>query len=159
MKLSSHAFCSHIWSIPCLFMKTFLHIHQRRLLWKDQCCALCLQSSVSETLDSTDSTDARRRDMIYTIEDTPHWYLCVFLGLQVSYQWNYNQSSVSFVSMIYWVVLGYTTKIIYEKKFVYFQNFDQCLQQSDSHLIPEVFLMSPFSGRAWSRVSHAVKGN
>ncbi|XP_075889334.1 solute carrier family 23 member 2 isoform X1 [Nelusetta ayraudi] len=40
------------------------------------------KSSVSETLDSTDSTDARRRDMIYTIEDTPHWYLCVFLGLQ-----------------------------------------------------------------------------
>ncbi|XP_024908519.1 solute carrier family 23 member 2-like [Cynoglossus semilaevis] len=35
-----------------------------------------------ETLDSTDSTDARRMDMIYTIEDTPPWYLCVFLGLQ-----------------------------------------------------------------------------
>uniref|UniRef100_A0A8C3A4P2 Solute carrier family 23 member 2 n=1 Tax=Cyclopterus lumpus TaxID=8103 RepID=A0A8C3A4P2_CYCLU len=34
------------------------------------------------TLDSTDSTDARRMDMIYTIEDTPPWYLCVFLGLQ-----------------------------------------------------------------------------
>uniref|UniRef100_A0A8C1QU17 Solute carrier family 23 member 2 n=1 Tax=Cyprinus carpio TaxID=7962 RepID=A0A8C1QU17_CYPCA len=30
----------------------------------------------------TDSTDARRMDMIYTIEDTPPWYLCVFLGLQ-----------------------------------------------------------------------------
>uniref|UniRef100_A0A8C3A3T4 Solute carrier family 23 member 2 n=2 Tax=Cyclopterus lumpus TaxID=8103 RepID=A0A8C3A3T4_CYCLU len=39
-------------------------------------------SSMSETLDSTDSTDARRMDMIYTIEDTPPWYLCVFLGLQ-----------------------------------------------------------------------------
>lgn len=38
---------------------------------------------MSETLDSTDSTDARRMDMIYTIEDTPPWYLCVFLGLQV----------------------------------------------------------------------------
>ncbi|MEQ2256820.1 hypothetical protein ILYODFUR_027997 [Ilyodon furcidens] len=40
------------------------------------------KSSISETLDSTDSTDARRMDMIYTIEDTPPWYLCVFLGLQ-----------------------------------------------------------------------------
>uniref|UniRef100_A0A673K007 Solute carrier family 23 member 2-like n=1 Tax=Sinocyclocheilus rhinocerous TaxID=307959 RepID=A0A673K007_9TELE len=29
-----------------------------------------------------DSIDARRMDMIYTIEDTPPWYLCVFLGLQ-----------------------------------------------------------------------------
>ncbi|XP_060894600.1 solute carrier family 23 member 2 isoform X1 [Labrus mixtus] len=40
------------------------------------------KSSMSETLDSTDSIDARRMDMIYTIEDTPPWYLCVFLGLQ-----------------------------------------------------------------------------
>lgn len=39
---------------------------------------------MSETLDSTDSMDARRMDMIYTIEDTPPWYLCVFLGLQVN---------------------------------------------------------------------------
>lgn len=41
---------------------------------------------MSETLDSRDSTDARRGDMIYTIEDTPPWYLCVFLGLQVNMQ-------------------------------------------------------------------------
>uniref|UniRef100_A0AAX7TC71 Solute carrier family 23 member 2 n=1 Tax=Astatotilapia calliptera TaxID=8154 RepID=A0AAX7TC71_ASTCA len=40
------------------------------------------KSSMSETLDSTDSIDARRSDMIYTIEDTPPWYLCVLLGLQ-----------------------------------------------------------------------------
>uniref|UniRef100_A0A671U6W9 Solute carrier family 23 member 2 n=1 Tax=Sparus aurata TaxID=8175 RepID=A0A671U6W9_SPAAU len=40
------------------------------------------KSSMSETLDSTDSSDARRLDMIYTIEDTPPWYLCVFLGMQ-----------------------------------------------------------------------------
>uniref|UniRef100_A0A674MAM1 Solute carrier family 23 member 2 n=1 Tax=Takifugu rubripes TaxID=31033 RepID=A0A674MAM1_TAKRU len=40
------------------------------------------KSPMSETLDSRDSADARRVDMIYTIEDTPPWYLCVFLGLQ-----------------------------------------------------------------------------
>lgn len=39
---------------------------------------------MSDTLDSRDSADARRVDMIYTIEDTPPWYLCVFLGLQVN---------------------------------------------------------------------------
>uniref|UniRef100_H3DH22 Solute carrier family 23 member 2 n=1 Tax=Tetraodon nigroviridis TaxID=99883 RepID=H3DH22_TETNG len=38
--------------------------------------------SMSDTLDSRDGADARRVDMIYTIEDTPPWYLCVFLGLQ-----------------------------------------------------------------------------
>uniref|UniRef100_A0A8C1NZB7 Solute carrier family 23 member 2 n=1 Tax=Cyprinus carpio TaxID=7962 RepID=A0A8C1NZB7_CYPCA len=41
-----------------------------------------LMCSISETVDSADSIDARRMDMIYTIEDTPPWYLCVFLGLQ-----------------------------------------------------------------------------
>uniref|UniRef100_A0A8C1LR84 Solute carrier family 23 member 2 n=1 Tax=Cyprinus carpio TaxID=7962 RepID=A0A8C1LR84_CYPCA len=46
------------------------------------CVSSPLQCSISETVDSTDSTDARRMDMIYTIEDTPPWYLCVFLGLQ-----------------------------------------------------------------------------
>lgn len=44
------------------------------------------QSSLSGTVDSADSTDARRMDMIYTIEDTPPWYLCIFLGLQVHKQ-------------------------------------------------------------------------
>uniref|UniRef100_A0A8C9FC83 Uncharacterized protein n=1 Tax=Pavo cristatus TaxID=9049 RepID=A0A8C9FC83_PAVCR len=39
--------------------------------------------SLAETLDSTGSLDAQRTDMIYTIEDVPPWYLCIFLGLQV----------------------------------------------------------------------------
>uniref|UniRef100_A0A4W4FKH3 Solute carrier family 23 member 2 n=1 Tax=Electrophorus electricus TaxID=8005 RepID=A0A4W4FKH3_ELEEL len=34
------------------------------------------------TVDSAERVDARRMEMIYTIEDTPPWYLCVFLGLQ-----------------------------------------------------------------------------
>uniref|UniRef100_A0AAY4D6F9 Solute carrier family 23 member 2 n=1 Tax=Denticeps clupeoides TaxID=299321 RepID=A0AAY4D6F9_9TELE len=37
------------------------------------------KSSMSGTVDGA---DARRMDMIYTIEDKPPWYLCVFLGLQ-----------------------------------------------------------------------------
>ncbi|KAJ8339476.1 hypothetical protein SKAU_G00362620 [Synaphobranchus kaupii] len=40
------------------------------------------RSSFSETVDSADDLDSQRMDMIYTIEDTPPWYLCLFLGLQ-----------------------------------------------------------------------------
>ncbi|XP_048099951.1 solute carrier family 23 member 2 isoform X2 [Alosa alosa] len=39
--------------------------------------------SMSDTMDSAeDSVGMPRMDMIYTIEDTPPWYLCIFLGLQ-----------------------------------------------------------------------------
>lgn len=40
------------------------------------------KSSLAETMDSTESSESLRIDMIYAIEDVPPWYLCIFLGLQ-----------------------------------------------------------------------------
>ncbi|XP_051896822.1 solute carrier family 23 member 2 isoform X2 [Pristis pectinata] len=38
--------------------------------------------SLTDVSNSSGDLDAQRMDMIYTIEDVPPWYLCIFLGLQ-----------------------------------------------------------------------------